>query len=381
MAHNTVWSTLFLGNRADLETDESSQGMDDPSVLLTTFGDGAGKALSHNIVDIHTSSRHDNVIDTDNWGTSDTMQYDLGGGTVTVQLDSVVLLHGTVTFHDRSTFDSNLGVIQDDSGNVFMLALDNQPQLGSQAIDSVSFDKVVHNYYGGVYQGTKDDVDFVCFGPGTRIETPLGPRRVDRLCVGDQVMTLDDGPQPIRWIGKRRLRFDTPGRARPVQIAKGAFGHELPRRDLLLSPDHRVLVDTASSHVLHDPLGALAPVKALTRQPGVRIAQGRRAITYYSLLLPMHAVIIAEGIAAESLYPGPQSWRALSGPERSAWMRLAPAGRVTGAAPARLLLSTAEARAGLDAGAFFLRPSAPQPLSWTACHRRSRPLPAHIASI
>lgn len=384
MADNVVWSTLFLGNFADLDPNESTAGMDNPSPLLTTFGGGAGNALATNIVDVHTYTGFaDDTVDTNNGFTTDYMQYNLGAGTQTVALDSVIVLAGTVTFYDGSTYTSNFGVMQDDTGNVFMLVLDSQPELASQGVDSVTFTSVVQNDFGAITQSTKDNHDFVCFGPGTLIATPLGEKRADKLRVGDYVTTLDDGPQPIRWIGKRRMLFDPDAEdpARPVLIPMGAMGHGLPHRDTLVSPNHRVLVATRPTHALHDPLGALAPAKALTRQGKIRVAAGRSAITYFTLLLPEHAVIFANGVAMESLYPGPAAFATLTGPQRSAWLRLAADARVTGTPPARLLLSTAEARAGLDAGAMGLPERQPTPLSWSARNRRRARMtrPLHLA--
>ena len=381
MADNVIWSTIYLGNFADMDWDEFSNTQENTSALLTTFGAGPGNAMANNIVDVQTYAGYfDDTIDTDNFFNDDYIKYNLGAGTVTAKVDSVAVLHGTVTFYDGSTYEANFGTFQDNQGNVFLLLQDSQPLLASQGIDTITFTSVVNTAYDSITQSTKDDYDFVCFGPGTRLATPLGLKRADKLRVGDYVTTLDDGPQPIRWIGKRRLVFDTPHPAQPVRIAKGAFGDGSPQRDLILSPNHRVLIDTAPSHVLHDPLGALAPVKALTRHRGIRFAAGRRAITYFGLLLPGHAVLIAEGIAVESLYPGPGTWAQLTGSERSDWMRLAAQARITGVPPARLLLSTAEARAGLDSGAFSLPAAPPVPAAWTARTRRSPPRPLHLAA-
>ena len=44
-----------------------------------------------------------------------------------------------------------------------------------------------------------------CFTAGTCIRTPRGEVPVETLKLGDQVLTLDNGPQEIRWIGKRSL--------------------------------------------------------------------------------------------------------------------------------------------------------------------------------
>lgn len=171
---------------------------------------------------------------------------------------------GTVTFDDGSTCSGTLGVFPADNGDTFMLVLNSQPDLASQGIDTIILTSPVNADDVGIERTAEDDHEFVRYGPGTRLATPLGPKRADELMVGDDLTTLDDGPQPIRWVGKRRLRLAAPHPAQPVRIGRGTVGSGLPKRDLILSPNHRVLLDTSLVHALHDPLGALAPAKALT---------------------------------------------------------------------------------------------------------------------
>ena len=56
------------------------------------------------------------------------------------------------------------------------------------------------------------------------IDTPDGPQAVETLILGDLGMTLDHGPQPIRWThsGEHPLE-ETEDDAKPVQIKAGAF--------------------------------------------------------------------------------------------------------------------------------------------------------------
>jgi len=114
---------------------------------------------------------------------------------------------------------------------------------------------------------------------------------IERLHRDDVVMTLSARPQPIRWIGRRRVNFRRhPNRQRvlPVRIAAHAFGPEQPKRNLVLSPDHAVYVE-----------GVLIPIRHLVN--GTTITQiERHAITYYHIELPQHDVLIAEGLPAES---------------------------------------------------------------------------------
>ena len=140
-------------------------------------------------------------------------------------------------------------------------------------------------------KSTDSFVTATCYAAGTRILTPRGEIAIERLHEGDLVLTVSGRAQPIRWIGHRRVNFRRhPNRQRvlPVRIAANAFGHGSPKRDLLLSPDHAVLVE----HVL-------IPIRHLLN--GSTVAQIERdAITYYHIELPRHDVLLADGMPAES---------------------------------------------------------------------------------
>lgn len=130
-----------------------------------------------------------------------------------------------------------------------------------------------------------------CFAEGTRILTPAGDVEVERLRVGGHVITEAGEDAPIIWIGRRTILLEAhpePATAQPIRIAAHSFGHGLPVRDLLLSPDHAVLCG-----------GVLVPAKALVN--GANITQlRRRMVTYYHVELAEHSIIFAENLAVES---------------------------------------------------------------------------------
>ena len=130
-----------------------------------------------------------------------------------------------------------------------------------------------------------------CFVTGTRIATPRGACAVERLAVGEPVLTAERRALPVTWIGHRGVscaRHPRPHDVWPVRIRAGAFNDGLPRRDLWLSPDHAVFVD-----------GVLIPIRYLAN--GCTVAQvPRRAVTYWHVELPAHDVLLAEGLPAES---------------------------------------------------------------------------------
>jgi collagen type I alpha len=134
--------------------------------------------------------------------------------------------------------------------------------------------------------------NLACFAAGTRITTERGAIAVESLQVGDRVRTVPQGRfEPVIWIGHRRVdcrRHPDPRQVRPVRIAAHTFGRGLPKRDLYLSPDHAVFVS-----------GVLIPVKYLINGRGIRQIAVHQ-VTYHHAELPRHAVLLAEGLPAET---------------------------------------------------------------------------------
>ena len=149
--------------------------------------------------------------------------------------------------------------------------------------------------------------DVICFTPGTMILTPAGERPIETLSVGDLVITRDDGPQPIRWIGSRM----GPGTGKNAPIRFGAGGPFNARRPLLLSPQHRVLVEGFRAQLIWGEEEVLVAARHLVDDGTVRIAP-QRTVTYIHMLFDCHQVIYAEGAAVETLHLGEEGLSALS---------------------------------------------------------------------
>ena len=134
-----------------------------------------------------------------------------------------------------------------------------------------------------------------CFVAGTSILTGHGEAAVESIGPGDMVMTMAGTllmPRVVTWVGERRIdltRHPRPETAAPVRFQVGALGENLPRRDLLVSPDHCLFID-----------GALIPAKLLIN--GMTITQDMSAgvVSYHHVELEEHAILIAEDVAAES---------------------------------------------------------------------------------
>ncbi|SIS79426.1 Hemolysin-type calcium-binding repeat-containing protein [Roseivivax lentus] len=148
-----------------------------------------------------------------------------------------------------------------------------------------------------------DNTGIVCFTSGTHIATPDGEVPIDTLRVGDLVCTFDNGPQPITWIGRRQIgreELEAHVSLRPVLIRKGALGN---KRDLLVSRQHGMLIGEGF-------LVRAAHLAAYGK--GIRIAHGKRAVTYIHLMFASHQIIFAEGIPSESFFPGPMALQLMS---------------------------------------------------------------------
>lgn len=153
----------------------------------------------------------------------------------------------------------------------------------------------------------------ICFTPGTLLATPEGDRPVETLAPGDLLMTADNGPQTICWIGRSEHAWPgTDDKHKPIQIKEGALGNGVPSRDLSVSPQHRVLMAGPQVLKMFGTPEVLALAKGMTGLPGIRVMKGKKAVSYISVLMDRHEVLIAEGARTESFYPGPTALRMLS---------------------------------------------------------------------
>ncbi len=93
--------------------------------------------------------------------------------------------------------------------------------------------------------GGTEITNVLCFLEGTHIATPTGETQVENLAIGDLILTATGETVPVRWIGihTAATRFADPLRIMPIRIHQGALGNNLPRRDLLLSPDHAMYIN------------------------------------------------------------------------------------------------------------------------------------------
>jgi len=158
-----------------------------------------------------------------------------------------------------------------------------------------------------------DDLVVICFTRGTLIDTPDGPRLIEDLKVGDLILTLDHGAKPVQWIGSRSISSSTLKRQPnlcPIRIRAGALGPDLPATDLLVSPQHRVMLSSRIVAQMFDTDEVLVPAKKLLGLPGVEVVSDS-PVEYFHLLLESHEIVIANGAPCETLLLGRMALKAL----------------------------------------------------------------------
>lgn len=157
--------------------------------------------------------------------------------------------------------------------------------------------------------------DVVCFTSGTTIMTNTGPRLIETLRVDDLVRTMDNGDQPIRWIGSRSFASNTLGQhanLRPVRITAGALGNGLPKEDLSVSRQHRILVSSKIVRRMFDVREVLIPAIKLTELPGIYVDESVTDVRYFHIMFDAHEIVFAQSIPSESFYGGPDALKTLS---------------------------------------------------------------------
>ncbi|MCC1495138.1 Hint domain-containing protein, partial [Cognatishimia sp. F0-27] len=207
-------------------------------------------------------------------------------------------------FIDLSAFYDDIWELHADQADDGILNQSNTTKLSGSAVDysdNAAFDGgsiEMQGASGDNSSFTQENTGVVCFTEGTAIRTPGGDCLIEELRVGDLVTTLDNGPQRIRWIGRRRLdqqALRANPNMRPVLLRRGVLGCE---RDLLVSPQHGLVMGRQGDNLVR--------AKHLAESMrGARIANGKPEVTYIHLMFDAHEIILAENIPSESFFPGP----------------------------------------------------------------------------
>lgn len=156
-----------------------------------------------------------------------------------------------------------------------------------------------------------------CFTPGTLITTQRGEVPVEHISAGDRVVTRDNGIQPVRWVGKTQMflhDFQAEPHLLPVFIQQGSLGKGLPERDMMISPNHRVLVANTRSTVRYTDREVLVAAKHLAAQ-GVHTVQSS-GTTYVHFMCDRHEVVLSNGIWTETFHPEDTTLKGIGNAQR-----------------------------------------------------------------
>jgi hypothetical protein len=166
-----------------------------------------------------------------------------------------------------------------------------------------------------------------CFTPGIKIATPVGEVPVENLRVGDGIVTRDNGVQQVRWVGQATL--DSAGLAaaphlKPMLIRQGSMGRDVPERDMMLSPNHRILVANDRTALYFEASEVLVAAKHLSDGRMI-VPVDVLGVTYVHFLFEGHEVVLANGAWTESFQPEDETLGAMGNAQRTEMYELFPA--------------------------------------------------------
>ncbi|RMA42508.1 type I secretion protein [Rhodophyticola porphyridii] len=171
------------------------------------------------------------------------------------------------------------------------------------------------------------DETLPCFTPGTVIATLRGEVSVEELRVGDRAITRDNGLQEICWTGAKQIDGRTllsVPKLQPVMIHQGALGNGLPARDMMVSPNHRVLCHSTRAAMHFGDHEVLAAAKDLIDVvPGVQRVTAARA-TYIHFMFAQHEVVLSNGAWTESFQPNERTLHGIEAEQRAEIFALFP---------------------------------------------------------
>ncbi len=270
--------------------------VNDPTLTMITF-DSEVSGIEFELYDIDSGSGWDDTVTV--------YAVDATGAYVPISFSDLGIYHTTGTSADGN------GYTVDASGH------NNSGVEGSGAADSVTvtiagpitgivivYDNGESNNSSGVIgigDITFDEYIPPCFVRGTMIETNRGDVAIEELLAGDMIRTADNGMQPIRWIGSKTV--SAKGKMAPIRIQAGSMGN---KRDLLLSPAHRVVLQGWQTELLFGNDQMLASAKSLVNDSTIT-AQKADTVEYFHILFDRHEIIFSEGLATESFHPAEEN--------------------------------------------------------------------------
>ena len=278
-----------------------------------------GPGTAPNELEFQTGSTQGQTVqfaDGDEYGIDTPEVWQLSGTNADPIVRLVINPDGTIALYGVKT----------NGGPLELLQLTNGLSVNTTAIaaawnDSGTNTIVVDQGITGPTHASGEITDVPCFVAGTQVETARGPVSVENLKLTDQILTYDRGHQSMRWIGACRLSHAellAHPNLRPILIRADALGPGYPRRDLTVSPQHRILVSSAIAMRMFDRKEVLVPAKKLLSLDGVTVIHDNPdGVEYWHMLFDQHEIIWSNGTPTESMFTGPEALKAVSPESRA----------------------------------------------------------------
>ncbi|MHA6265789.1 Hint domain-containing protein [uncultured Aliiroseovarius sp.] len=308
--NNSDNSNLYVDNTGDQYNTEMDGFTLTMSVKIPVIA-GQVNTIKVGVADVSDNAYDSNLLIAGDSIQSDVLAFDddynvypNGTKTVDVLANDTVANGGTLEITHINGIPVSAGdTVTLNTGQSITLNADGTLTLvGDGDTEEVSFTYKVEDTVSGESDTAMVSLSSIpCFVAGTMIATPDGQVPVESLLPGDMVLTVDNGPQPMRWIGRRRV--DAVDRFAPIRISADTFGEH---DTLLVSPQHRVLIRDALAELLFGEGEVLVAAKDLVNDKSVRRIEGG-TVEYVHILFDTHQVVFSQGLATESFLPGPQT--------------------------------------------------------------------------
>ena len=99
-------------------------------------------------------------------------------------------------------------------------------------------------------------------------------------------------------------------------VSQGSLGQGLPERDMLVSPNHRLLVANERTMLYFEEHEVLVAAKHLSNSRTIRPVDAL-GVTYVHFMFDRHEVVLANGCWTESFQPGDYSLNGLGNAQRN----------------------------------------------------------------
>lgn len=377
---------FYLGNLNLVQPgDPGAEGAGDTSQIYGTYGD-ATNPMAKNVVSVTSyNDGSTNIVDQDNststpddpnGGTGDGFFYDLNGDGINDYngpMDYFNAVYVDVVYTDGSTGKYQVWYAQMPNGDTFLMPnistgggvdengyTQDTSKWTQVPIESLTISQSTSTTFGAtsdtlagynMAQGFHSlAAPIICFASGSLIKTRAGEIAVEDLQLDAEVLTFDSGYQPVRWIGSRTLSaadLAANPNLRPIRIRAGALGPNQPVQDLIVSPQHRVLVRSKVAERMFGEAEVLVAAKHLVTFAGIEIAEDLTEVTYWHFLFDSHQIVFSNGALTESMFTGAEALKSVGAAAREEILAIFPglvADPAEGAAPVRLLIPGRQAR-------------------------------------